>query len=112
MVRSTPKYALLDAGPIIGLYNVEDAFHKKCLAFFSTKKPYKFVVTEAVISEAVYKIQKEQSIKTAVEAVASLLHDVANGPYILHSLDEADFGRIRELRLQYKDQRKLDFADR
>jgi predicted nucleic acid-binding protein len=36
---------------------------------------------------------------------------VANGPYILHSLDEADFGRIRELRLQYKDQRKLDFAD-
>jgi predicted nucleic acid-binding protein len=74
MVRSTPKYALLDAGPIIGLYNVENVFHKKCLAFFGSKKSYDFVVTQAVISEAVYKIQKEQSVKTAVQAKGDSRH--------------------------------------
>jgi predicted nucleic acid-binding protein len=111
VARSKPKLALLDAGPIIGLYNEEDIQHKKCLAFFSAKQPYDYVVTQAVIAEAVYKIQKEQSVKAAVKAVASLLSDVANGPYILHSLDEAAFGRVRELRLKYHDHKKLDFAD-
>jgi predicted nucleic acid-binding protein len=68
-------------------------------------------MTQAVIVEAVYYIQKEKSIGSAVEAVVSLLDDVTNGIYILHPLDASSIGRIKDLRLKYKDHKKLDFTD-
>lgn len=108
---SRRRKVLLDAGPIIGLYNENDEWHECCENFFGHEVNFDYVVTQAVIAEAVYKIQKERSIISVVEAVASLLDDVARGVYLLHPIDALSMGRIRELRLKYKDQKKLDFAD-
>jgi len=72
---------------------------------------YEFVTTEAVISEAIYKIQKDKNLLKAVAAVTTLLDDVSRNLYILHLLKLEDFSRIRELRQTYSDQRRLDFAD-
>jgi predicted nucleic acid-binding protein len=101
----------LDSGPIIGLYNENDEWHARCEKFFGETSNITFVLTQAVIVEAVYYIQKDRSVGSAVDAVVSFLNDVANGIYILHPLDAASIGRIKNLRLKYRDHKKLDFAD-
>lgn len=102
---------LLDAGPIIGLYNENDEWHDRCEAFFGQTTQFTYIITQAVLVEAVYYLQKDPSAGSAVNAVVSLLGDVENGIYILHPLDAVSIGRIKDLRLKYKDHKKLDFAD-
>lgn len=105
------RSVLLDAGPIIGLYNELDYWHEESEYFFGQNDTFNYVVTQAVIAEAIYKIQKERNTKFAVQAVVSLLDDVSNGLYELHALDASSIGRIRDLRSKYSDHRKLDFTD-
>lgn len=104
--RTRKKY-LLDAGPIIGLFNEEDAWHDRCVAFFGSLD-FELVTTEAVISEVIYFLQKA---KNPAKAVDTLLDDIGRGLYDVHFLQKSDFQRIKALKIKYADQKHLDYAD-
>jgi uncharacterized protein len=108
-VLPSTKSVLLDAGPIIGLFNEDDEWHIRCKNFFSTET-YQYHLTLPVLTEAIYRIEKDRSRSRAAEATSELLKDVAEGLYTVHEIVAGDFTRMKKLRLQYKDQ-KLDFAD-
>jgi predicted nucleic acid-binding protein len=101
------RKSLLDAGPIIGLFNREDDWHDRCLAFFG-ELDFQLITTEAVISEVIYFLQKARNPSKAVE---TLLEDVARGLYDIHFLQKSDFQRIKAFKIKYADQKKLDYAD-
>jgi uncharacterized protein len=102
--------SLLDSGPLIGLYNEEDEWHTRCLAFFG-ETDLEFFTTEAVIIEVIYRIQKENYLAKALSSITSLLNDVATDFYKVHFFGKEDISRIKELRLKYWDQKSLDYAD-
>jgi predicted nucleic acid-binding protein len=108
--KNTRKKYLLDAGPIIGLFNEEDAWHKRCTEFFgSVTVP--FITTEAVISEVVYFLQQAKRDKKKTNAaIQRLFNDIDLDLYEVHFLRKPDLQRIKVLKLQYSDQR-LDYAD-
>jgi uncharacterized protein len=108
--QSSRQKVLIDAGPIIGLFNESDRWHKRCKKFFGEVE-YDYVTTEAVVAEVIYKIQKEQHVSKAVKAVSALLDDVIDDLYTLHPIVLADIQRVKALRNKYSDQSKLDFAD-
>jgi predicted nucleic acid-binding protein len=108
--RKSRERFLLDAGPIIGLFNQDDDWHKRCFSFFA-ELDFELIITEAVISEVIYKIQKEKRKNKAVEAVTTLLDDIEKDRYKVHFLKKNDFQRIKALRIKYADQNRLDYAD-
>jgi len=100
---------LLDAGPIIGLYNDQDVWHERCKAFFAESK-FDYITTLPVITECIFKIQKDKNLSKSVSAVVSLLHALCTEVFGLYQLSLEDLEFIKQLRQTYKDQ-KLDFAD-
>lgn len=104
------KSFLLDAGPIIGLFNEEDDWHQRCVEFFGNVD-IPFVTTEAVISEVVYFLQKAKTGRVQRnKAITRLFDDIEKDLYSVHFLTKSHLSRIKNLRLQYDDQR-LDYAD-
>ncbi len=101
---------LLDTGPIIGLFNEQENSHESYKSFFGQAQ-FQYVVTEAVIGEVIYKLQKEKRGSRAIQAVVAFLKDVYDGRYMLYPLNREHMNRIKDLRNQYSDQKKLDFAD-
>jgi len=94
---------LIDAGPIIALFDKDDKFHKKIVAFVKGKK-YKFVTTIAVITEA------SHMLDFSVEAQISFFEWVMKEGVIIHEVHQSDISRIIELTRKYKDM-PMDFAD-
>ncbi|MBU6453274.1 MAG: hypothetical protein KGS72_15940 [Cyanobacteria bacterium REEB67] len=54
MIKPQAKF-LLDADPLIGLFNDGDSWHERCADFFG-KFDFEFVTTETVISEVDLKV--------------------------------------------------------
>ena len=104
------KKVLLDTGPIVGLFNDEDDWHLRCKSFFGKAK-YKYVLTQSVVCEVVYMLQKSRSKKHAMIATDQFLGAVEDEIFDLCEFGFGSFGRIRQLRKQYSDQRRLDFTD-
>jgi uncharacterized protein len=107
--RSRLKQVLLDTGPIVGLFNEQDQWHSRCIEFFGESR-FCYVTTAAVITEALYLIQRDNRLQRALIAAASLVNDVANNLYEVYNLESDDFSLIAGFYEKFNDQ-KLDFAD-
>ena len=94
---------LIDAGPIIALFDKDDSYHKKVMDFIKGKK-YKFLTTTAVITEV------SRMLDFNVDAQISFLEWVMREGVILHAIHQDDIARIVELTRKYRD-RPMDFAD-
>ncbi len=94
---------LVDAGPLIALFDADDAFHERALAFVADV-PYRFVTTTAVMTEVLHMIDFD------VRAQIGFLEWVVSRGVSLHEIGESDIGRVLQLTRKYADL-PMDFAD-
>jgi len=94
---------LIDAGPIIAYFDQSDPAHELVDEFYEEYTGQLFT-TLPVITEAVYLLRSSVAVQN------ELLADLAKNVYELVHLVAADFQRIAELNLKYKDL-PADFAD-
>jgi uncharacterized protein len=94
---------LIDAGPIIAYYSLNDAWHARVQKFFE-EFTGQFITTCPVITEAMWILSRN------VLAQNEMLSDFAEGLYQVAPLTQRDFVRIAELNVKYRSM-KADFAD-
>ncbi|MDR1785563.1 MAG: PIN domain-containing protein [Spirochaetaceae bacterium] len=94
---------LIDAGPLIALFDRDDKYHKPMLEFIS-RTPYRFVSTTAVLTEV------SHMLDFSINAQIDLLEWVLNKGIILEEIEEDDMARIIDLTRKYADV-PMDFAD-
>jgi predicted nucleic acid-binding protein len=94
---------LIDAGPLIALFDKDDHYHSKIKKFIA-KNNYKFVSTLAVITEVTHMLDFNISVQV------DFLEWIMNKGVILHEIQQNDFPRIIELTKKYSDL-PMDFAD-
>ena len=94
---------LIDAGPIIALFDKDDKHHKGIINFIKDAG-YKFVTTTAVLAEVSYMLNFN------VKVQISFFEWVMREGVILHEIGQRDIARIIELTKKYKDI-PMDFAD-
>ncbi len=94
---------LIDAGPLIALFDRDDTYHKDILAFLKEGR-YQFVSTAAVLTEVMYMLDFN------VEVQIHFLMWIMQKGVIIHELKQKDIARIIELTRKYCD-RPMDFAD-
>ncbi|MCL2154324.1 MAG: PIN domain-containing protein [Leptospirales bacterium] len=94
---------LIDAGPIIALFDKNDKYHKSIINFIKDKG-YKFITTTAVLTEVSYMLNFNVDVQIA------FFEWVMKKGVILHEIDQKDIVRIIELTKKYKDI-PMDFAD-
>jgi predicted nucleic acid-binding protein len=94
---------LIDAGPLIALFDKDDKYHKKIISFIKKKK-YKFVTTTAILTEVSHMLDFN------VQVQIMFLEWVVKEGIILHEIEQQDIARIIELTRKYSD-RPMDFAD-
>ena len=94
---------LIDAGPIIALFDKDDKYHKGMVTYIKGKS-YKFVTTIAVITEVSYMLD------FSIEAQTSFLEWIMKEGVIIHEIQQNDISRIIELTKKYRDL-PMDFAD-
>ncbi|MCL1833325.1 MAG: PIN domain-containing protein [Leptospirales bacterium] len=97
------KRVLIDAGPIISLFDKDDKYHRIIINFLKEKR-YKFITTTAVLTEVSYMLNFN------VEVQISFFEWVMKEGVILYEIDQKDIARIIELTKKYKDI-PMDFAD-
>jgi predicted nucleic acid-binding protein len=95
--------ALVDAGPLIALFDRDDKYHQKIKSFIA-EKAYKFVSTTAVLTEVLHMLDFN------IKAQLDFLEWVMAEGLILWDARPPDFPRIIELTKKYAD-RPMDFAD-
>ena len=94
---------LIDAGPLIALFDKDDNFHKKMIDFIRTKK-YKFITTTAVLAEVSHMLDFN------TQAQILFFEWVMKEGVIIQEIQQQDISRIIELTKKYSD-RPMDFAD-
>jgi predicted nucleic acid-binding protein len=94
---------LIDAGPLIALFDKDDKYHDKILDFIKNGK-FKFVTTLAVITEVLHMLDFNTNVQTA------FLEWVQNKGIRIFDIYQADILTIIELTKKYSD-RPMDFAD-
>lgn len=105
------QLVLLDSGPLVGLYNKNDNWHERCKTFFGSEERFDYVLTQAVIAEVIYHIQRGKNAEAAAKAVSNFLQGVENHVFKVHEFHNPYYlSRIRHLHGIYRD-KKLDFAD-
>lgn len=98
-----PNIILVDAGPLITLFDKDDRYHLKMKEFVRNGK-FKFVTTTAVMTEV------SHMLDFSAAAQIHFLEWVMREGVILHEITQGDIARILELTLKYKDL-PMDFAD-
>ena len=94
---------LIDAGPLIALFDADDNNHKKIKDFF-TKRQFLFISTLAVFTEVSHLLNF--SVKAQCDFYEwAMLHGV-----IIADINQNDLLRITELTKKYADL-PMDFAD-
>ena len=94
---------LIDAGPLIALFDIDDNSHKKVKDFF-TGRHFLFISTLAVFTEVSHML--DFSVKTQCDFFEwAMLHGV-----IIADINQNDLPRITELTKKYADL-PMDFAD-
>jgi predicted nucleic acid-binding protein len=94
---------LIDAGPLIALFDRDDKYHKKIIRFIARKK-YKFTSTTAVLTEVFYMLKFNSNVQI------DFLEWIMNDGLVLCEIQQQDIPRIIELTKKYAD-RPMDFAD-
>jgi predicted nucleic acid-binding protein len=94
---------LIDAGPLIALFDRDDKYHKKIIRFITGKK-YKFTSTTAVLTEVFYMLNFNSNVQI------DFLEWIMNDGLVLCEIQQQDIPRIIELTKKYVD-RPMDFAD-
>ena len=94
---------LIDAGPIIALFDKDDNFHKKVVSFIKGKH-FKFIRTIAVITEV------SHMLDFSTEAQIAFLEWIMKEGVIIEEVHQNDIARILELTKKYRDL-PMDFAD-
>jgi len=94
---------LIDAGPLIALFDRDDNYHVKIIDFIKGKK-FRFVTTTAVITEV------SHMLDFSVYAQIQLFEWIMKEGVILKEIQQKDIMRIIELTKKYSD-RPMDFAD-
>lgn len=94
---------LIDAGPIIALFDKDDKYHQKIKEFVRNGK-CKFITTTAVITEVSHMLDFNVNVQI------DFLEWIMKGGVALHDVTQNDISRIIELTRNYSD-RPMDFAD-
>lgn len=94
---------LIDAGPIIALFDKDDSYHEKVLNFIKDKG-FRFVTTTAVVTEVSHMLDFNVNVQI------QFLEWIKNDGIQLYEVKQKDIVEIIELTKKYKD-RPMDFAD-
>jgi predicted nucleic acid-binding protein len=94
---------LIDAGPLIALFDKDDTYHEGIKNFLRGKN-YRFVSTLAVLTEVCYMLD------FSIKAQMDFFEWVNRRGLILHDIPQGDLLRISALINQYHDL-PMDFAD-
>jgi predicted nucleic acid-binding protein len=94
---------LIDAGPIIALFDKDDTYHEKVLNFIKDKG-FKFVTTTAVVTEVSHMLDFNVNVQI------QFLEWIEKDGIKLHEVKQKDIIEIIEMTKKYKD-RPMDFAD-
>ena len=94
---------LIDAGPLIALFDRSDRYHTQIRNFLQQGK-YKLITTTAVMTEVLHMIDFN------VDVQLDFLQWVAQQGVLLQEISQQDISRIIELTRKYSD-RPMDFAD-
>jgi len=94
---------LIDAGPIIALFDKDDSYHVKILNFIKDKG-FRFVTTTAVVTEVSHMLDFNVNVQI------QFLEWIENDGIRLYEIKQKDIIEIIELTKKYKD-RPMDFAD-
>ena len=93
----------VDSGPLIALFDKDDAYYDRALAFIKNVKS-ELMTTAAVITEVVYVLD------FSVRAQAGFLRWIGSGAVTVDSPPAEDFPRIAALMEKYHDL-PMDYAD-
>ena len=94
---------LIDAGPIIALFDKDDSYHEKILQFIKDKG-YHFVTTTAVVTEVSHMLDFNINVQI------QFLEWIEKEGIKLYDIKQKDITEIIEMTKKYKD-RPMDFAD-
>jgi predicted nucleic acid-binding protein len=94
---------LIDAGPLIALFDRDDNYHGEVIDFVKGKK-LKFVTTTAVITEV------SHMLDFSIDAQILFFEWIMKEGVLLQEIQQKDITRIIELTKKYSD-RPMDFAD-
>lgn len=97
------KSILIDAGPLIALFDRDDKYHDKIKDYIKRNK-VKFVSTIAVITEVTHMLDFN------VRAQIGFLEWISQEGIIIHDINQKEIIRIIELSKKYHDV-PMDFAD-
>jgi len=97
------KNTLIDAGPIIALFNKKDKYHKKIINFLKGYKG-RLVTTWPVVTEVTHMLDFN------VDAGVAFLEWIRRGGVEIYEIKIGDIERIIEITNKYKDV-PMDFAD-
>ncbi|MCA9447203.1 MAG: PIN domain-containing protein [Candidatus Omnitrophica bacterium] len=97
------KKILVDSGPLIALFDASDKHHAASIEFIRNN-PYPLVTTLATITEVLHLIDFDRN------AQIDFIDWVRRGGVEIHSIENADLERIRQLTVKYHDL-PMDFAD-
>ena len=103
-MRSMPQnVVVVDAGPLLALFDVRDKHHSETVVYFRRTR-FRFLATLAVVTEAMY------LFGPALAPKKNLLTWINSGAVTLIHPNEADLERVVALLDKYAD-RPMDFAD-
>ena len=94
---------LIDAGPIIALFDKDDSYHEKIVQCIKDKR-YRLVTTTAVVTEVSHMLDFNVSVQI------KFLEWIEMDGIKLYEIKQKDIKEIIELTKKYKD-RPMDFAD-
>ena len=94
---------LVDAGPLIALFDKDDFYHKSMKKFVFTNN-FKFVTTIAVITETSHML--DFNVQTQID----FLKWISEKGIVIYEIKKKDIQRIIELSVKYSDI-PMDFAD-
>ena len=94
---------LIDAGPLIALFDKDDKYHGKIKQFLRGKR-LKYITTNAVITEVTY------MLNFSIEVQILFFEWVMKEGVLIQEIQQHDIGRIVELTKKYRD-RPMDYAD-
>jgi predicted nucleic acid-binding protein len=97
------KNTLIDAGPMIALFNSDDKYHPKIMGFLKTYKGI-LTTTWSVVTEVCYMLRYNTNVQI------DFLRWIDKGGIKIEDIGELDIRRIIELSQKYSDI-PMDLAD-
>jgi uncharacterized protein len=94
---------LIDTGPLIALFDKDDAYHQAVTDFIRAK-PYRFISSTAVLTEVLHMLDFNVAVQI------SFLEWITKDGILIHDIQQSDLSQIMLLTQKYRD-RPMDFAD-